>query len=97
MSEPNAPPIVVNAPPIVVNASPVAGQLTTALRDLLKVVGVSLAAKGLIDESWIEPAIGVVVVVGPVIWSQVSTYRRHVKLVTAAEAAPDSVARVKAA
>ncbi len=74
------------------NAFP--SQAMTALRDLLKVIGAGLVAKGMLGSDYVEPLIGAIMVFGPMAWSQYVTRRNHRKLVTTADAAPDKVAEV---
>ncbi len=89
MSQPTDPTV-----PIAVNESALPAQLMTAVRDLLKVAGAGLVTHGVVSQEWIEPAIGFILVVLPMAWSQLVTVWRHRQLVMTADAAPASVANV---
>lgn len=56
-------------------------QLTGAIRDLLKIAGVSLAAKGIIDQSTAAILPGIAIAIGSVLWSV--WQRRHAATVIA--------------
>ena len=81
--------------PIVVNASAFKGMVATFARDVLKVAGAGLVTKGVVTSDLLDQAIGILIAGAPIIYSQLKTLWNHRKLVTAAAAAPDSVAIVK--
>lgn len=81
--------------PIQVTASALPAQTGAAVRALLIALGGYMAGKGWIDANVATAAVPVIMIVGPALWGQVTARRRHATLVTAANAAPDSVAVVK--
>ena len=93
--------------PIVINASPVTDQAAAASRDVLLVVAALptlIAVLGTHDVQQIvtyvsgagfAPVLGILVTAGVMIWRQIVTRRHKANLVTAAEAAPNSVAIIK--
>lgn len=81
--------------PIVVNPSPVVSQVWIAVRDILKIGGGVLVAKGIVTDGQLETLLGAVLVLGPVIWSQYRARRDRAKEVVLAEAAPNTVGVVK--
>lgn len=81
--------------PIVVHESAVPTQLMAALRQALIALGGYLVGKGWLTDELAQAVIPVVLLVGPVIWSQFRVRSGQAKLVTAAAAAPDSVAQVR--
>lgn len=81
--------------PLRVSESAVPDQIMAGLRSVLMAAGAALVSRGTMDQSTADAVVGVVMLVAPFIWSQVAVRRRHAKLVTAADAAPDEVAQVK--
>lgn len=82
------------ATPIAVNESAAPAQAMSALRDLLKVAGAALVTKGMISQEWVEPIIGAILVIGPIVWTQLVTIWKHRQLVITADAAPARVSVV---
>jgi hypothetical protein len=81
--------------PIVVDESPVPSQLREGFRDWLKVIGTALATVGIYNFSWWQSAGGLILLMGPILWSQWSTRRRSKALAAMAQMLPDSLAKVK--
>lgn len=81
--------------PITVNASAAPDQLAAALRALLVAAGGFMAGKGWIDSDVATAAVPVILIVGPLIWAQVSARYFHAQRVVLANAVPDAVATVK--
>lgn len=81
--------------PIVVNPNPVPSQVWIAIRDVLKIGGGLLVARGLVSDGQLETLLGAVLVLGPVIWSQIRARADRAKLTVLAEAAPNTVGQVK--
>jgi hypothetical protein len=81
--------------PIVVNPNPVPQQVWVAIRDVLKVVGGVLVAKGTLDAATLETLLGAFLIIAPMVWAQVRTRNNTAKLTTLADAAPNRVAVVK--
>lgn len=84
------------ATPIVVNPNPVPAQVWIAVRDVLKIGGGLLVARGVVSDAELETILGALLIIGPVVWSQIRARRDREKLTVVAEAAPNSVAVVKA-
>jgi len=80
--------------PIVVPASVATTQVESTIRAFALAVGGAMAAKGVVDSSLVEPAVGLVLVVGPLLWSYVSNARKHRRAVTMANALDNSIAVV---
>lgn len=81
--------------PIVVNPNPVPQQAWVAIRDVLKVAGGVLVAKGALDNGTLEILLGAFMVLAPMAWAQVRARRQTRQLTTLADAAPNRVAVVK--
>lgn len=81
--------------PIVVNPNPVPQQVWTAIRDVLKVAGGVLVAKGALDSATLEILLGAFLVIGPVIWAQLKVRSNTSKLTVLADAAPNRVGVVQ--
>lgn len=81
--------------PIVVAASATKDQIWTAIRDLLKIIGSALVMRGYLQDSWIEPGVGAIFILAPVIWSQLKTRSNHAKMWWLAHFAPDSVGQAE--
>lgn len=81
--------------PIVVNPNPAPQQVWVAIRDVLKVVGGVLVAKGSLDSATLEILLGAFLIIGPMVWAQVRTRQTTAKLTVLADAAPNRVAVVK--
>jgi len=71
--------------------SPVPAQLSSGVRDFLKIIGTAFATKGVYDGSVSETGIGLLLLIGPIIWSQFSARFKHRKMVAAAKADPGQV------
>ncbi|MDP3853139.1 hypothetical protein [Phenylobacterium sp.] len=80
--------------PISVRESPAVDQIMAAVRQVLVALGGFAVGKGWVDESTASAVTGLVLVVGPIVWSQIAVRGRHAKLVVTAEAAPNAVATV---
>jgi len=81
--------------PIVVNSNPAPDAIWAAARQILLVIGGWAVGRGYLEDDTLSGIVTVVVIVGPLIYGQIKGLRNHAKLVTAAEAAPSSVANVK--
>lgn len=81
--------------PIVVNPNPVPQQAWVAIRDVLKVAGGVLVAKGALDDATLEILLGAFLVIGPMVWAQVRARRQTAQFTTLADVAPNRVAVVK--
>lgn len=81
--------------PVEVPASPAADQLTSAFRAVLMALGGWAVGKGWLTEELATALATVILLVWPLVWSQLKARSTHAKLVTVASAAPDSVAVVK--
>lgn len=81
--------------PIVVDPNPVPAQTWVAIRDVLKILGGILVTRGVLDAAQLETVIGVVLILGPVIWAQLKARKTVARLTVLAEAAPNSVGQVK--
>lgn len=82
-------------PRIEVSASAMPSQIMSLLRDAVAIGTAWAMGKGYID-AYTGTQIGALVVLGAnIAWRQYVTKRTHTKLVTAADAAPSSVAVVK--
>lgn len=80
---------------IEVSASAMPSQLMSLLRDAVGLGTAWAIGAGYIDAATGTQIVGFMVIVGNVIWRQYVTRRTHSKLVTAADAAPASVAVVR--
>jgi hypothetical protein len=81
--------------PIVVPASATQDQVWTAIRDLLKIAGSALVMRGYLQDSWVEPGVGALLILGPVIWSQLKTRSNHAKLWLLARFTPDAIGQAE--
>lgn len=81
--------------PITVNATAVPDQLGAALRQFLVGLGAYMAGKGWIDEGLAAATIPMLLIVGPMLWSQLIVRQQHQDAKTLAAAVDDSVGRVK--
>lgn len=81
--------------PIVVNPNPAADQIWVAVRDILKVAGGVLVARGALDAAELEMAIGAIMIIAPMVWAQLRTRRVTSRLAVLAESAPDAVGQVQ--
>jgi hypothetical protein len=82
-------------PPIVVNHSPLPDQVMMLVRLGLGYLAAYLAGKGVIDEATGSQLVAFGVMAVPALWSMYATYRKHAKLRTVANEAPNYIARVK--
>lgn len=80
--------------PVIVKDSAAPAQLMTALRSLLLAAGAYAVGRGWVDDGLVQAAVPVLLIVGPLIWSQFSTRKKQAQLVTLANRVPDSVAKV---
>ncbi len=80
---------------ITVSENPLPQAGATLLRQALLVWGGSLLGNGFMTEDTAAAIATVLLIGGPLIYGQVKGWLRHRKLVTLAEAAPDSLATVK--
>lgn len=69
-------------------------QISSAVRDVLKIAGGILATRGYLEASQVDVLAGAVIVLAPVIWSQISVWLKHAKMVKMADHADDDVAVV---
>jgi len=81
--------------PIQVNQSAIPEQAGAVIRTLLVAVGGYMAGKGWIDSNIAAALVPAVMVLGPMLWSQLRVLKTHGQRVTLANYAPDSVAQVK--
>jgi hypothetical protein len=81
--------------PIVIRASATHDQVWTAIRDLLKIMGSALVMRGYLQDSWIEPGLGAIFILAPVVWSQAKTRSNHAKLWLLAHFAPNSIGQAE--
>lgn len=84
-----------NNAPIVVNGQTLPGTLAAALRYLIAMVGTFAVARGWVDTAAVDGISTVIVTIATVVYGLWKTRNTREKLVTAAEAAPNSVAIVK--
>lgn len=81
--------------PIVVSENGAGTQIMSGVRSLVT-AGVSWAVgKGYFDAATGSQVVSALVIILPLVWSQVATHLKHQKLVTTAQYAPDYVAQVK--
>lgn len=80
--------------PVVVKESAVPAQTLTAFRSLLLALGSYAVGRGWIDDGILQALVPVVLIVGPLLWSQLATRKKQAQLVTLAQRVPDSVAKV---
>lgn len=73
---------------IEVKESAAPAQVQSAIRDLLKVIGSVLATKGILQEGMFELAAGAVLVLAPVVWSQIVVRLKHFKMKVLADTSP---------
>ena len=83
------------APRIEVSASAMPSQVMSLVRDAVGLGTAWAIGAGYIDAATGTQIVGFAIIVGNVIWRQYVTKRTHTKLVTAADAAPASVAVVR--
>lgn len=93
--------------PIVVNPSPLGAQAMSAARVAVMIMAAGAAIMGFLDRGDLAglilylqsdgfvPALAAVIGCATFVWSQIKTRRDRAKLVIAAQAAPDAVARVE--
>lgn len=81
--------------PVEVPATATADQLQAAFRVLLTALGGFAVGRGWLTEELASALAGILLIVWPLVWSQLKARSSHAKLVTVANAAPDSVAVVK--
>lgn len=81
--------------PIVVPATSTTGELEATIRQLIQLTGGVLLAYGVIDQQKWAAISALLPVLGSIAWSIWRVRRNHAKLLTVAEAAPDSVATVQ--
>lgn len=81
--------------PIIVSESAVPTQVMAALRQLLVAAGGYLVGRGWLTGELVEALVPALLLLVPFAWSQLKVRRVQAKLVTAASAAPDSVAQVR--
>ena len=81
--------------PIEVKASPISAHAMSFVRDALLAVTAWGIGKGYIDQWTGTQIVTIGLGIATVAWRQVVTARTHAKLVTAATAAPNSIAVVK--
>jgi hypothetical protein len=82
--------------PIIVNPSSTAGQAGTAARYLLTAAGAWAIGKGYITDQTLQAITTLVTIIAPAAYGMWRTYHSKRQLVVAADAAPNSVARVQA-
>lgn len=78
-------------PQITVNSNSTNAQLMGSLRDLLKVVGAGMVTHGFISGAYVEPLIGLLTALIPVLWSQWTIIHNSRKTVAVALADPKDV------
>ncbi len=85
-----------NAPPepILVSDQTAAGAILTALRYLITALGGFFVSRGAISDDTLQMILGIVGAVAPNLIGVFLSIRNKRKLITAAEAAPNSVAKV---
>jgi len=81
-------------PPIQVSDNTLEGQIATFARYLVVTVGGFALGKGWIDGDFLQLITGLVTIGGPSAYGIYKTYTMKVRLITVAQAAPDSVAQV---
>lgn len=89
MAVPNAP-----AEPILVSDQTTTPPVFAALRYALTAVGGWLIGKGYITDDTLEMLMALVTVVAPTVYGVWLSFRNKQKLITTADAAPNSVAKV---
>lgn len=82
-------------PPMEVNASAVPTQIMSLVRDGLLGLSAWAVGKGYIDAATGTQIASVGLIIFTIIWRQYGVRKTHTKLVVAAAAAPNAVARVK--
>jgi len=75
--------------------SAAAAQLGGALRQLLIAGGAFAAGKGWIDQNLQSALVSILLVVGPMLWSQFIILRGHADKKVMADALPDNIAKAK--
>jgi hypothetical protein len=81
-------------PPLQVTDNTLEGQIATFARYLLTSVGGFALGKGWIDSEVLQLLTGLVTVAAPTAYGIYKTYTSKQRLITVAEAAPNSVAKV---
>lgn len=81
--------------PIIVSASPAVDQIQSAFRAMLLAVGGWAVAKGWLTTDLATATASMILIVWPFVWAQLKVRKAHWRLVTVAQAAPDSVAQVQ--
>ena len=81
--------------PVEVPASPAVDQLQSAFRAVLLALGGWAVGKGWLTEELATALATVILLIWPLIWSQLKARSAHAKLVTVAQAVSDDVAVVK--
>lgn len=80
--------------PLTVPASPVPEQLTAAIRTLLAALGGYAVAKGWLTAEVAAAIVPVLLIGGPLLWSQFRILRANAVMKAMADKLPDSVATV---
>jgi hypothetical protein len=82
-------------PKYVVDSNSTAGQLMSLLRSLLLGAAAWAVGRGYIDEATGSSIVGVLLIVAPIVWSQLVTKSKHDQVKEIAAAAPNDIAVVK--
>lgn len=80
--------------PIIVTDNTLEGQVATLLRYLVAAAGAFALGKGWIDDATLQALTALVTIAGPMAYGIWKTYTAKAKLITTAQAAPESVAQV---
>lgn len=80
--------------PIIVTDNTLEGQVGTLLRYLVAALGAFALGKDWIDDATLQALTGLVTIGLPIAWGIWKTYTGKQKLITTAQAAPESVAQV---
>lgn len=80
--------------PLTIPASPVPEQLTAAVRTLLAALGGYAVARGWLAADVVAAIVPVVLIGGPLLWSQFRVLRGNAAMRAMADKLPDSVATV---
>lgn len=80
--------------PIIVTDNTLEGQIATLLRYLVAAAGAFALGKGWIDDATLQALTALVTIAGPMAYGIWKTYTAKAKLITTAQAAPESVAQV---
>lgn len=81
-------------PPMEVTDNTLVGQLTTLARYILTSFGSYALGKGWIDDELLQLLVGLTAVVVPTAYGVYKSYTNKTRLIIAADAAPDNIAKV---